>query len=228
MTKRKDKSINQIKEEFQNNMQQLADKNDLIISTISNGKEKVIAAPGSNGDQPDYSLPEQHSGRVIISGKIKDLMLVASYKFRTPDGAEHTVTGEKSDGLVHSDLTDAFKKLIPHLICICDQKEAAKIIKAGEIKEEIEYEDYIINGFSIDSTGEGEGVSISGEKMIGSKLLKLTSPLTRWSDTYQFSSELAEVIEYCKHEVQEYLNGKYAVKQTSMDFGEAEEAHEKN
>jgi hypothetical protein len=41
-------------------------------------------------------------------------------------------------------------------------------------------------------------------------------------EDYNYGSELAIEIENCIYEVEEYLNGKYAVKQLEMDFDQTE------
>lgn len=108
-----------------------------------------------------------------------------------------------NDAIVHSDLTAAFEELTLHLIELCDQKKG---------------NDYGISGFAIEGEEETESVSIIGHKTIKGKTLKLTSPSEPFAGDYKFKSELAEVIERCKYEIEEYLNGKAAAQQVTMEF----------
>ena len=80
-----------------------------------------------------------------------------------------------------------------------------------------------MRGFSIAGSEENEGVTISGSKDGKYGTVNLNTPFTKYSsDEYPFVSELAEDIQKCHYEVEQYLfEGKRAPeKQMSMDFGD--------
>jgi hypothetical protein len=163
-------------------------------------------------DMAQIAVPNQIIKTITKAKIVKNGNLEVVYKFTTSDGVVHNST-ETSDGQCHRDLLDAFALLVPHLINIADQKE-------GPINpEKYEAEDgelYSVTGFVITGSGEEEGVMLIGQKLISSKSLNLITPICSLSDDYKFKGDLFETLESCKFEAQEYLNGKFAVKQLNM------------
>lgn len=123
---------------------------------------------------------------------------------------------KKCDYLVHNDLLQAFEKLVPHMINICEL--------ACE-KEEVK-----ITGFTLAEGADGDGVVLVGQKTLSTgKILNLVSPLTEYYGEYLLGEELSEAIENCLHEVELYLNeGKSAIKQTALNFDEDDATAEIN
>jgi hypothetical protein len=168
--------------------------------------------------------------RTITGAKIdlKNHIVYPSIVETLDDNTERTHDKIKCDQLYHPDLKRVFDKLIPHLIVICDQKEAILIEDLENIDGDVLYFDgdssnedsknqrYIVTQFSISGSGESEGISLVGYKKIGEKVLNLNAPFTKYEDDYRFSEELALTIQSCIHEVEEYLNGKYAIKQLEI------------
>ena len=74
------------------------------------------------------------------------------------------------------------------------------------------WKDFTVTGFSIGGSGDNEGVTLIGQKKLSTeKILNITTPFEKWEGSeYSFISELADAIESCKHEVEQYLNGKMA------------------
>lgn len=120
---------------------------------------------------------------------------------------------------VHEDLKNAFQDLHKHLAVLCDE---AKAPKQKDWKDTV-IEGFFVRGFSIAGSEENEGVTISGSKDGKYGTVNLNTPFTKYSsDEYPFVSELAEDIQKCHYEVEQYLfEGKRAPeKQMSIDFGD--------
>jgi hypothetical protein len=140
------------------------------------------------------------------------------------DSTTYNEVTKKCDALVHDDMLNAFRKLVPHAAVICDLKEADRV----KITDELNGDDITnmsVTGFTVSGTDENEGCVLIARKETGKRVLNLITPFIKYSDTdeYRYGSELSDVINACVHEVHEYLNGKCAVKQLSL-FDEAEPA----
>lgn len=167
----------------------------------------------------------------LSKAKIKDSMLHIEFEAYKSDGSFDTLKGDFSN-LVHADLRKAFSALVPHMIILTDMRELK--FNAGmnqpygpDVYEVEELEHIKVTGFTISGNGDNEGVVLTGSKQIGTKSININTPLTKWTDDvepYVWSNELAEAIELCKHEVNEYILGKQAEKaQQQIDFGDEEE-----
>jgi len=123
---------------------------------------------------------------------------------------------KKCDYLAHQDLIEAFDKLKPHVINICE---------LGCTNEDVK-----VTGYTLADGKDGEGVVLIGSKNLSTgKVLNLCSPLTEFfGEEYMYGSELEDEIRNCTKEVEEYLNGKCAIKQTVIDFDGDDENAEIN
>lgn len=151
---------------------------------------------------------------------------------------DQTTTGvdEAHENLVHPDLQDAFAKLIPHLAKICDLRES-DVIGTGKGKFAIDavpmehFSKISVTSFSIGGSGDSEGVTITGNKKLNaSQVFNMNTPFQKYEDEmgdYKYGSELAEVVQNCVYEVEQYLQGKCAAKQTELLFNPEEQEHDK-
>lgn len=142
---------------------------------------------------------------------------------------------QKSDAIAHEDLRLAFRSLRIHLAKLCDLREAFGLDfdeyeQTQMIKEKPKdfldaLSDIEVSGFSISGGDDGEGVTLTGTKRIGNKVLVLNSPFTKFDDVdYIHSDSLQMYVLYVADEVKEYLNGKAAMKQLDMFEETAEES----
>jgi len=171
---------------------------------------------------------------IIKKAKIKDMTLtVEMEEIIYPENASpitNDVT-KKSDQLIHEDLRAAFDKLIPHLVHICEQKEAGVAeLKFSRENLELEPEElaeqallpYSVTGFVIGGSNEHLGVTLIGSKSVDCGTLNLISPFTKYEGEYKYGMELSIAIEACVYEVEQYLfEGKCAVKQMELPFDDA-------
>lgn len=141
---------------------------------------------------------------------------------------------EKHDAIIHPDLTAAFQKLVPHLALLCDLRES-DIIGKGKNKYAIDevpveyFSKFEVKSFSIGGN-EQEGVTISGNKKLNaSQVFNINTPFQKYDDEmseYPYGTELAECVYSCVGEVEAYLGGKCAVKQTEIEFKSEQEPAE--
>lgn len=161
----------------------------------------------------------------IKKAKIKDdLFLEVEY---TEDLPGHSKKDTKLSCTVpvHDDLKDSFAKLHVHMAILCDEVKAPK---KGDFHDTV-FPDFTARGFSISGTEDNEGVTISGYKEGKYGTVNLNTPRTKYDDSeYPFIDALAEQIQTCVYEVEQYLfEGKRAPeRQIEMDFGEEDEVGE--
>ena len=174
----------------------------------------------------DHFQQEAAGSVKIEKAEIKGETLYAEYSQRNEDNSSDSFSRER-EHLIHRDLKDAFKKLVPHLIISCDQKgstQAAKSISTNEEMDEKYHEEYSVFAYQV----KGDNVTLFGTKNLTdvTGVLKLKSPEICLSRSYQYANELDLDIQGCNFEVQEYFNGKQAAEQQSLDFGDEEMAEE--
>ena len=198
----------------------------------------VVSVGGPNGEFKESPMltsianGESETKKEIVIKKAKfidDFMLHVEYSEHIIqiDGMKRKDIGGtlKRDGenTVHDDLKKAFEKLNPHLGLLAEMIKT-KVDNLEDLSPEI-HRDFSVTGF----TDSGDGVVLTGTKMLSrGKVLNITTPIERWEDSdYQYISELAEAIEACKYEAEEYLNGKMAPpQQQEMEFEKAESSEE--
>jgi hypothetical protein len=171
--------------------------------------------------------------RVIEKAKItKHHTLEVHYVRHNEDDTTNAVDEKEHENLVHPDLQAAFAKLIPHMVSIVDLREA-DIIGTGRNKFLIDavpaehFAKFTVTGFSIGGSAEGEGITITGNKKLNSsQVFNINTPFQKYDDElsdYKYGSELAEAVQACVYEVEQYLGGKCAAKQVQMQFNPSEE-----
>ena len=159
----------------------------------------------------------------VTKAKVKNSQLELAYnRIDSDNGATVEVT-ERLPYIVHPDLTSTFIKLRKHLAKLCDLRE-------GDILKEENFEMFnaedlsnlFVSSFTVSGDDENEGVVISGGKKLSSgKIINLNTPFTRFTDEvdpYLFENDLYVDIQACIYEIEEYLKGKFAVKQMEIPF----------
>lgn len=135
----------------------------------------------------------------------KDLMLQKiGYIELNETGEKTEVDGVNCDWIAHSDLVQAFRKLIPHIAFLSEIPEVT-----GKVLEDIhDVASLTVQSFSIGGEDEHEGISISGIRTLSTgKIQVLNTPFYKWEDDqpYEYMNELGEVVAEVKHEVEQYL-----------------------
>jgi hypothetical protein len=160
----------------------------------------------------------------IKKAKIKDeLFLEVEFTEELP-GHSKKETKLSCTVPIHDDLKHSFQVLHKHLAILCDEVKVK-----GKSFENFHHEDlaqFKVYGFSISGSEENERVTISGCKDGKYGVVNLNSPTTKYDDNeYLFIDELAEHIQTCLYEVEEYLfNGKRAPdRQLEMAFDDPDE-----
>jgi hypothetical protein len=126
----------------------------------------------------------------------------------------------KCSFLVHIDMLESLKALRKYLVDICGFPFGIDIEGMPE-----ELDNYNINGFTVAGEEyEGAGVCIIGSKKTANGVLNITTPFIKYEE-YEYNS-LQTAINKCIEETIEYVNGKCAVKQTEINFDEADEQNE--
>lgn len=129
----------------------------------------------------------------------------------------------------HDSLIEAFDRLKTHAVLIADVREAIKVelaLETGCSLAEFDLEDLktiSITGFVIVGNEDdgSEGVMIILQKKTGTRVLNITTPTVKFEDPdYLHCINLQEVVSNCIFEVEEYMDGKVAVKQLEMNFDE--------
>lgn len=154
--------------------------------------------------------------KTITEVKIaKGRTLQIALKEHLDDGTYRDVT-LKCDQLYHNDMEDALLKLKPFLADICDLYEKESLSSM---------DDYLndslckleVSGVKISGSEDNEAATILGSKVIWDKTLNLISPMAEFNE-YEKGEKLAIVVENIRYEAQEYLGGKYAIKQMELPF----------
>ena len=132
----------------------------------------------------------------------------------------------KGANVIHKDLKEAMRQLVPHVAIITEQREAfgqrLEDLRGISITDE---GDNVYKRLTIDSvtfTSGGDHVAIGGTRILTKTgVIQLTTPnidLTD-GDTYEFNGELDIDIEAVKYEAREYIEQrKWGVKQAEIDF----------
>jgi hypothetical protein len=176
----------------------------------------------------------------IKKAKLKNRSLEIEFKetkgFINAEGEAIESTREvslKSYDLCTDDLINAFNKLKPHAALIADIRDAItveRLLTDSHINE-IDLEqlkDIDITGFVVCGSDEdgSAGAMIIFSKTTGNRTIYINTPIVKFEDgdSYFYCNQLSNVIDECVAEVEEYLNGKVAVKQLEMQFDEGFDA----
>lgn len=131
-------------------------------------------------------------------------------------------TSKSSKHPPHQTFIDAMRKLVGHLVIISEEVPTVKIKKYADlVVDEKLTERYRVCGFTVSGEGEMEGIIITGYKTLSNGLgYVFNTPNTRveneGASAYPFIAELLEDIEAVKNETEEYLKGKYGIKQGNL------------
>jgi hypothetical protein len=198
---------------------------DAFIDKVVNGTggESYFGTPTSSDEKSIQ----------IIGAALKDDFCNYDYELLTGPTAGDTLN-RSGNHIVHNDLKNAFKKLIPHLAVVCEQvsKEEITDIEAiadfddkvhqeGSLEHKISH--YFITSFTSVSSGENESVVLKGSRRLSDgDFIDLKTPKIRLHGEYQFVNELIVAIDDIKHEVELYMTGKSAPKfvQQGIEFPE--------
>lgn len=132
----------------------------------------------------------------------------------------------KGANVIHKDLREAMRQLVPHVAIITEQREAygqcLEDLRSVSITDE---GDNIYKRLTIDSVqflSGGGSVAIGGTRILTKTgVIALGTPnidLTD-SDAYEFNNELDIDIEAVKYEAEQYITAKkWGVKQAELDF----------
>lgn len=197
---------------------------EIIIESLekaaNNSKGRVHLADVTFNDEPATV-----AGIRIKKVKLdKHRTLEVTYNETKTDGSFDVIT-RTCQQIVHEDLFNAFKNLIPHMIILCDLRDVmtegrgSKLL-APESYQLDNFENFTIGSFTIGGNDDHEGVTISGSKFKDEKFINFNTPFTKWTEDYAFVNELAATVENIIEEVKLYLNGKHAYKQLSLGFDE--------
>ena len=132
----------------------------------------------------------------------------------------------KGANVIHKDLKEAMRQLIPHVAIITEQREAygqrLEDLRAISITDE---GDNIYKRLTIDSVqflAGGNTVAIGGTRILTKTgVISLGTPNIDLSDSdaYEFNGELDIDIEAVKYEAEQYITEKkWGVKQAEIDF----------
>jgi hypothetical protein len=111
---------------------------------------------------------------------------------------------------VHNDLKESFRRMGVHLAL------ASEYVTSDDIEDIDKPDEDLVKPFTVNSITflpDDSGVKISGSVELSTeKKMSLSPPAIKWEDDpgYEYSSELAEIAELCKQEIQAYLKGKHA------------------
>ena len=143
--------------------------------------------------------------------------------YRNGDGDTITMVG---GNIVHRDLKEAFKALIPHVVFLTEQREATGAT-LKELQEQSEWEEksiFIRMRCDLISISE-DTISISGTRILDrGDIIKVNTPSINLVDDekYEYKSDLALAVENIKYEAEEYVKEKkWGLKEGTLDFGEA-------
>ena len=143
--------------------------------------------------------------------------------YSNSDGDTITMAGAN---IVHKDLKEAMKNLVPHLAILTEQREAYDVaLEELEGQRETE-EKSIFTRMSVNSvTFSGDEVIISGNRVLDrGDIMNLNAPKisTVDDDRYHYLSELSLAIDGLKYEAEKYVTErKWGLKQGELQFDEA-------
>lgn len=151
----------------------------------------------------------------ITKGKLlKGDKIEVEYSKQSDIKNKPTHVSEECSNPPHADLRKAFSNLAVHAALLGEFIAPVMIRDIEDVNPDL-VSDYTVTGFTITGKDETEGVIISAQKKLKSgKTLGFNTPTTRFESegdgAYEFIDDLATCIDFCKSELKEYLNGKYA------------------
>ena len=151
--------------------------------------------------------------------------LFLSYKYVVNINGTVNSNSTASDAVIHDDLKNAFRNLIPFFAHISDEIKDSELISEAiadpaAYLEKTEDEDknkanpflkYKVGAFQVDVKRNGEMVTLSGTKHLESgDIVGWDTPAVRFDGDYLYIDLLSTAIEHIKNEVFEYMQGKQA------------------
>lgn len=142
--------------------------------------------------------------------------------YRNLDG---TVTVQGAN-IVHRDLRNALSALVPHLVLLTEQREAVNHT-LSQLEEQKDWEEKgIFQRMSVNAVSiSDDEILITGQRILDrGEVIKLNSPKVSTVDDekYEYLSELSLAIDNLKYEAEQYLEDKWGLKQSEIDFDAAE------
>lgn len=143
--------------------------------------------------------------------------------YSNSDGDTITMAGAN---IVHKDLKEAMKNLVPHLAILTEQREVYDVALEELEAQRETGEKSIFTRMSVNSvTFSGDEVIISGNRVLDrGDIMNLNAPKisTVDDDRYHYLSELSLAIDGLKYEAEKYVTErKWGLKQSEMNFDEA-------
>lgn len=130
--------------------------------------------------------------------------------------------------IVHTDLREALKGLVPHLAMLTEQREVARLTldeirSQREVLPDDDMPKTIWQKLKVDSVVLGDNcITIGGSRILDSGfVVKVQSPKidTGNADFYEYLDDLDLDVQAVKYEAEQYItNRKWGVMQTSLDF----------
>ena len=178
----------------------------------------------------------------IKKAKLKEGFLEAEYEQvevqkETEDGEEVNRISSNfimtSSKPVHPDMVEAFSKLTPHMVFMCEQQDILTgdngKFEDGSIFKDKRMEPFHVTGVSFGGSGDHAGVTLVGQKKLRNKrVLNLVSPFTKFeagehedsSDLYDFMYEMRNALYRVEDEVVAFIKGEKFGKTAQLDLFE--------
>lgn len=124
--------------------------------------------------------------------------------------------------IVHRDLKEAVKELVPHLVHLTEQKESKYALIELQAQRDIEV-DSVFTRINVESICiDDNNVSLGGTRILNrGDVIRLSSPKINTTDDeyYPYLSELSLAVEAVKYEAEQYVKEKkWGLKEESLNF----------
>lgn len=143
--------------------------------------------------------------------------------YSNQDGDTITMVGAN---IVHKDLREAMRSLVPHLAMLTEQREVIGCT-LGDLEEQRSWEEksiftrMAVSGVTI----TGDEILISGSRILNrGDIIQVNAPKVSLvdDDRYEYLSELSLAIDNLKYEAEQYVTErKWGLKQGELNFDEA-------
>lgn len=143
--------------------------------------------------------------------------------YSNENGDTVSVTGAN---IVHQDLKEALRNLVPHLTLLSEQREGynntlEELEQQREWEEKSIYTRMAVNAVALNA----DEVSICGTRILErGDIIRISTPKISTVDdeNYGYKSELSLALDNLKYEAEQYIvERKWALKQGELDFDEA-------
>ncbi|HZF99902.1 MAG TPA: hypothetical protein VEY71_02820 [Chitinophagales bacterium] len=204
-------------------------KDDTMV-TISHGDESVSLTTDQLEKLSDRITGNDHAeatheavpGVVIRKIELDGMTASLAYDETLVDFTKLSFT-RSSGALMHGDFIAAMAALKTHVAFLCDLKESEHL----DILDAESLQNIYVHGLSFkgEHGSDKEELRIQAVKYIGGKALKLVTPevlISAKHEEYKYIDELRAAVDTVLDEAREYMNGKSAEKQMSMDFADLE------